>query len=191
MGLLIGIDHGATTTTALILNDDGTIAARTSIPIRKYMPRPGWVEHDPDDFVRTSIQASSAALAAIGHSWRDVSAVGVANQGETSMVWSRETGEAIGPALSWEDRRTTNTCNELIAAGWNRLVRERTGLIIDSYFSATKLHWLCEQLPEARSAVAVGALAPAAAMPISSINLPAARFTQPIPQPRHARPSST
>ncbi len=158
MGLLIGIDHGGTTTTALVLDEDGTAVARRSVPMPKRMPQPGWVEHNPDDFVRTSIDASRAALVAVNRTWRDVHAIGIANQGETSMVWSRQTGAAIGPALSWEDRRTADACDELVAAGWSPLVRERTGLMIDSYFSATKLRWLYEHAPGARAAAAAGSL---------------------------------
>src|SRR5262245_30388786 len=100
---------------------------------------PGIVEHDPRDFLATSIAAASHALGEASLGWRDVLAVGIANQGETSMAWSSD--HVHGPAISWEDRRTSAYCETLRARGVEQLVRERTGIRLDPYFSASKFHW--------------------------------------------------
>lgn len=147
-GIFIGIDHGGTTTTALVFDPEQGKRASRSVPMPKQTPRAGWVEHDPEDFLRTSLAAAALALAEAGLRWGDVRAVGIANQGETSMAWSCETGLSVGPALSWEDRRTAGLCEALAGQGVDDLVRERTGIILDPYFSASKFRWLLDELPE-------------------------------------------
>ena len=156
--LLLGIDHGGTTTTALLLDlDSGTRLAR-SVPMPKSAPRPGWVEHQPEDFFRTSLEASQAALIASGRGWSDVAAIGIANQGETSMAWLADDGGPLGPALSWEDRRTADLCRDLARRGVDELVRERTGVLLDPYFSASKFRWLLDNVPEVGEASRNGSL---------------------------------
>ncbi len=157
-GVYVGIDHGGSTTTALVFDTERGKLASFSVPMPKQTPRVGWVEHHPDDFVRTSLEAAAGALGRAGLSWRDVRALGIANQGETSMAWSRESGLAIGPAISWEDRRTTEICTSLAGRGVDDLVRERTGVLLDPYFSATKFRWLIDNVEEARSAFDRGTL---------------------------------
>lgn len=148
-GVLLGIDHGGSTTTALVLDPETGATTARSVAMPKAMPRDGWVEHDPEDFLRTSLDAARIVLDAAGLTWRDVRAVGFANQGETSMAWQREDGGALGPALSWEDRRTAALCETLAARGVDALVRERTGVLLDPYFSASKFRWLIDNVPEA------------------------------------------
>jgi glycerol kinase len=157
-GLLLGIDHGGTTTTALLLDPDTGKRVSRSVPMPKSAPRPGWVEHDPEDFFRTSLAASEAALAAAGRTWEDVAAVGIANQGETSMAWLAGDGGPLGPALSWEDRRSAELCRELDEQGVGELVRERTGVLLDAYFSASKFRWLLDNVPEVARAARDGSL---------------------------------
>ncbi len=157
-GLFVGIDHGGTTTTALVFDQfRGKLASR-SVAMPKHAPRPGWVEHDPEDFVRTSLAAAASALSAAGYDWRDVQGVGIANQGETSMAWSSDSGLCIGPALSWEDRRTAELCATLAGQGVDRVVRERTGILLDPYFSASKFRWLIDNVPEVGAVNAAGRL---------------------------------
>jgi glycerol kinase len=158
MGLLIGIDHGGSTTTALALSTGGEVLGRHSLAMARQVPRPGWVEHDPEDFITTSLGAIDGVLAASGRRWRDVEAVGIANQGETTIAWDSATGRAVGPALSWQDKRTTAHCEELVRAGHEEHVRQVTGLPIDPYFSASKIHWLISQSEGARRALARGTL---------------------------------
>lgn len=157
-GIFVGIDHGGTTTTALVLDSGLRKLATHSVPMPKRMPRVGWVEHDPEDFTRTSVAAAAAALRNAGLAWRDVRAVGFANQGETSMAWSTETGMAMGPAISWEDRRTAGMCDSLAQRGVGELVRERTGIRLDPYFSASKFRWLIDNIDPVGAARRAGTL---------------------------------
>jgi glycerol kinase len=157
-GVLLGIDHGGTTTTALVFDPEKGKLAGHSVPMPKQTPQRGWVEHDPEDFLRTSLAAAALALADAGLSWSDVSGVGIANQGETSMAWSSGGGIGICPALSWEDRRTTEICEALAKKGVDDLIRERTGIRLDPYFSASKFRWLIDCVPEVAAAQQAGRL---------------------------------
>ena len=156
-GIFLGIDHGGTTTTAMMLDSASGARVRASVPMPKAMPRPGWIEHDPDDFLRTSLAAAGRALQSAGRTWRDVAGVGIANQGETSMAWSPRSG-ALGPAISWEDRRTVAICERLAAQGVDALVRARTGIFLDPYFSASKFRWLIDNVPDVAAASSEGSL---------------------------------
>ncbi len=156
-GIFLGIDHGGTTTTAMALDAATGAHVSASVPMPKSTPRSGWVEHDPEDFLRTSLAAATSALQVAGRAWSDVAGVGIANQGETSMAWAPDAG-ALGPAISWEDRRTVDICDRLAARGVDRLVRERTGILLDPYFSASKFRWLIDNVPGAASAVSDGNL---------------------------------
>ncbi len=158
MGILIGLDHGGSTTTALAISTDGAVLGRRSVPMPRRIPQPGWVEHDADDFVRTSLEAIDGALAAATRRWDDVEALGIANQGETTIAWDATTGAPVGPAISWRDKRTTGYCSELVRAGHEEQVRGATGLPLDPYFSASKIRWLMTGSDAARRALARGAL---------------------------------
>ena len=157
-GVFVGIDHGGSTTTALVFDPDRGKLASRSLRMPKHTPRPGWVEHDPEDFLSTSIGSSAAALDAAGRSWRDVAGVGIANQGETSMAWSARNGIPLGPALSWEDRRTSAMCDALARNGVDDLVRAHTGILLDPYFSASKFRWLLQAIDDVAAARADGSL---------------------------------
>jgi glycerol kinase len=158
VGILIGLDHGGSTTTALALSCDGRLLGRHSVPMPRRMPQPGWVEHDAEDFLTTSVDVVRGVLAAAGYSWRDVDALGLANQGETTIAWDASTGRPVGPAVSWQDRRTAAFCAELVQAGRQDEVRSRTGLPIDPYFAASKIRWLLDASDAAREAAARGTL---------------------------------
>ena len=157
-GIFIGIDHGGSTTTALVFDPDRGKLASRSVRMPKRTPRPGWVEHDPEDFLTTSIGSAAAALEAAGRTWRDVAGVGIANQGETSMAWSAGRGNGLGPALSWEDRRTAPMCDALARDGVDDLVRARTGILLDPYFSASKFRWLLDMVDDVAAARVDGSL---------------------------------
>lgn len=156
--LIIGIDHGGTTTTAMLLEPGRGPLASVSVPMPKRAPRPGHVEHDAVDFLTTSLGAAHAALAREGRHWTDVAAIGFANQGETSMAWSATDGSVFGPAISWEDRRTADLCAKLAERGVDALIRQRTGIMLDPYFSASKFHWLSHASETAQAAVTAGQL---------------------------------
>ena len=157
-GIFVGIDHGGSTTTALVFDPERGKLASRSLRMPKRTPRPGWVEHDPEDFLATSIGSATAALEAAGRTWHDVAGLGIANQGETSMAWSTGRGHALGPALSWEDRRTAALCDALAREGVGDLVRARTGILLDPYFSASKFRWLLESVDGVDAARADGSL---------------------------------
>ena len=157
-GLFLGIDHGGTTTTALLLDLEGRTHRAASVPMPKATPKPDWVEHDPEDFFRTSMAAAAAALDAAGRQWRDVVGLCIADQGETSMAWAHDRAGALAPAISWEDRRTVEICQRLAAEGIDRLVRERTGILLDPYFSASKFRWLLDNVPDVAAAAKSGTL---------------------------------
>jgi len=147
--VILGIDQGTTGTTCLLLDDALEVAGRGYARVPVETPRQGWVEQDPHELVASVEEAARAALASAGATMRDVGAVGIANQRETTVVWDRRTGDPVHPAIVWQDRRTADRCRELPA----ELIRERTGLTPDPYFSATKLEWI---LRTRREGVAFG-----------------------------------
>ncbi len=135
--MILAIDQGTTGTTCLVVDEELRIAGRGYRELRQSYPQPGWVEHDPDEILRTVHEAAADALSDAGIAAADLDATGITNQRETTVVWGRD-GRPLHPAIVWQDRRTAERCRELPAD----LVRERTGLVPDPYFSATKLEWL-------------------------------------------------
>ena len=139
MTSILALDQGTTGSTALVMHQDGRILARTSREFAQHFPHPGWVEHDPDELFRVSVAVMREAVAAAGE--RPV-ALGITNQRETVVLWDRATLAPVAPAIVWQDRRTAERCRELKASGADTVLRARTGLVADPYFSATKLEWL-------------------------------------------------
>ena len=139
MPSILALDQGTTGSTALVIHQDGSVLGRAYREFTQHFPRPGWVEHDPEEIVRVSLEAMREAVAAAGE--RPVG-LGITNQRETVVLWDRRTLSPVAPAIVWQDRRTTARCRELRESGAERLLRERTGLVADPYFSATKLEWL-------------------------------------------------
>jgi glycerol kinase len=156
---VLALDQGTTSSRAILFDRDGTVrgAAQREFPQR--FPRPGWVEHDPLEIWATQSAVATEVLARAQVSARDLAAIGITNQRETTVVWDRRTGQPICPAIVWQDRRTADLCDRLKAAGHESLVAERTGLVIDAYFSGTKLAWILEHVPEARARAEAGDLA--------------------------------
>ena len=138
--MLLAIDQGTTGTTCLVVDETLAIRGRGYRELTQHFPAPGLVEHDADEIWHSVLDASKAALADAGLDASELRAIGIANQRETTVLWDRATGRPIAPALVWQDRRTAARCAELPA----ELIRERTGLVPDPYFSATKLEWLLE-----------------------------------------------
>jgi glycerol kinase len=151
--VILAIDQGTTGTTCLVFDGEGRVAGRAYSEIEQHFPRPAWVEHDADEIWEVTREVAEAALADAGVRGADLDAIGIANQRETVVAWDPESGEPVYRALVWQDRRTAERCDELRAAGREPLVRARTGLTIDPYFSATKIEWLLRNVEEARSAV--------------------------------------
>ena len=139
--MLLAVDQGTTGTTCLVVDDALRPAGRGYREIRQSYPQPGWVEHDPDELVESVRVAAAAALADAGVEARELDAIGIANQRETTVLWERRSGRPVAPAIVWQDRRTAERCASLPA----ELIRSKTGLVPDPYFSASKLEWLLER----------------------------------------------
>src|SRR5215470_14433403 len=159
MKYVLALDQGTTSSRAILFDEAGAPVAVGQREFRQIFPQAGWVEHDPRELFATQRDVARDALRKSGISTKDVLAVGITNQRETTIVWDRQTGEPIANAIVWQDRRTAELCKDLRAVGAESLVRERTGLVIDPYFSGTKLAWLLDNVPGARARAERGELA--------------------------------
>jgi glycerol kinase len=159
MSFVLALDQGTTSSRAILFDRTGTARASAQQEFRQIFPRPGWVEHDATEIWATQSGVLHEALAKARVSARDVAAIGITNQRETTIVWDRATGRPIANAIVWQDRRTAPLCDELRNAGHADLIARRTGLVIDAYFSGTKLRWLLDHVPHARARAANGELA--------------------------------
>jgi glycerol kinase len=159
MAHVLAVDAGTTGVRALVVDEDGSVAAKGYREFPQSFPRPGWVEHDPEDWWRALTAACSEALSHAGITATALSAIGITNQRETTVLWDRETLRPVHPAIVWQDRRTAELCDELRREGLEPRVRKSTGLVIDPYFSATKVHWLLEHVEGAREQAEAGRLA--------------------------------
>ena len=159
MSHILAIDQGTTSSRALVLGADLAVHGLAQREFPQHYPRPGWVEHDPEDIVATTLATAREAIAAARLTPAGIAAIGITNQRETCLVWDRATGTPIHRAIVWQDRRTAPLCAELRADGTEPLVTARTGLLLDPYFSATKLAWLLDSVAGARAAAEAGRLA--------------------------------
>jgi glycerol kinase len=158
-GFVLSIDQGTTGTTALVFDRAGSVRGRGYSEFAQHYPRPGWVEHDPEEIWRVSLGAARDALKAADADARSLHAVGITNQRETVVAWERATGRPVAPAIVWQDRRTAARCDELKARGLEGLIRAKTGLVLDPYFSGTKFEWLLENTPGLRARAESGEVA--------------------------------
>jgi len=156
---LLAIDQGTTGTTAIVLSLSGETLGRHTFEFHQHFPQPGWVEHDVDEIWRSVAEAVTFALNAADVGADSIAAIGITNQRETTVVWERATGHAIHNAIVWQCRRTADVCAELKAAGHEPRVREKTGLLLDAYFSGTKAAWILDHVPGARARAEKGDLA--------------------------------
>ena len=150
--VILAIDQGTTGTTCLVVDEELRVRGRASREIRQSYPRPGWVEHDPMELFESVVSTAQAALTAAGVSSAELAGIGITNQRETTIVWDRRSGRPIHPAIVWQDRRTAERCQRLPAD----LIRHRTGLVPDPYFSATKLEWILERSKQRQDELAFG-----------------------------------
>ena len=156
---ILALDQGTTSSRAIVFDHAGHICGSAAAEYPQHFPHPGWVEHDPHDIWRSQLDVARQVLRDNHIDPRQILAIGIANQRETTMVWDRATGEPIAPAIVWQDRRTADTCDALRAAGQERAIKAATGLELDAYFSATKLKWLLDHVPGARDRARRGELA--------------------------------
>jgi glycerol kinase len=159
MSFVLALDQGTTSSRALIFDHDGALRAVAQQEFRQIFPQPGWVEHDADEIWATQSGVLSEALAQAGIAARDIVAIGITNQRETTVVWDRMTGRPIAHAIVWQDRRTAPHCDALRAAGHAGMIARKTGLVLDAYFSGTKLRWLLDNVEGARKRAMRGELA--------------------------------
>ena len=156
---ILALDQGTTSSRAILFNHDGRPAAVQQQEFRQIYPRPGWVEHDPEDIWGSQLTVARQALAHAGVGASAVAAIGITNQRETTIVWDRETGRPIHNAIVWQDRRTSALCDALRERGLAETIQERTGLVVDAYFSGTKVAWLLDNVHGARERAERGELA--------------------------------
>ena len=156
---VLALDQGTTSSRAIVFDRRGRIIATAQQEFGQIFPQPGWVEHDAAEIWSTQLQCAQSALRQAGASARDVAAIGVTNQRETTVIWDRATGTPIGNAIVWQDRRTAEQCRSLRERGVESRVTEKTGLLLDPYFSATKIEWLLDHVPGARARAMRGDLA--------------------------------
>ncbi len=156
---VLAIDQGTTSSRALLFDRAGRPAGQAQEELPQHFPRSGWVEHDPEDIWRDTVKTAKGALADGGATVDDLAALGITNQRETTLIWDRESGEPIHRALVWQDRRTAELCERLKAEGHEDAVQQRTGLLLDPYFSASKINWLLDTVTGARQRAEAGKLA--------------------------------
>jgi glycerol kinase len=156
---ILSFDQGTTSSRAIVFDHAGTIVSVAQKEFTQIFPQPGWVEHDPMEIWSTQLGVAVEAVSKAGLSLKDIRSIGITNQRETTIVWDRVTGEPVYNAIVWQDRRTASYCDELKAAGHEKVIREKTGLVIDAYFSATKLKWILDNVEGARQKANEGKLA--------------------------------
>src|SRR3954462_1401840 len=158
MAFILAIDQGTTSSRAIVFRADISIAAQAQQEFPQHFPASGWVEHEPEDIWTSTVATCREALKKAGLAAKDIAAIGITNQRETTVVWDRATGQAIHRAIVWQDRRTADICARLKADGREPAITAKTGLIIDPYFSGTKVAWILDQVPGARARAERGEL---------------------------------
>jgi glycerol kinase len=156
---MLSLDQGTTSSRAIVFDSNGLPVSTAQKEFRQYYPKPGWVEHSPEEIWSTQLGVAMEAIAKAGIESRNIEGIGITNQRETTLVWDRITGEPVYKAIVWQDRRTADFCDQLKKDGYAKKILEKTGLIIDAYFSATKIRWILDNVPGARDKANRGALA--------------------------------
>jgi glycerol kinase len=156
---ILALDQGTTSSRALLFDESGAIRTVAQREFEQIFPQPGWVEHNPEHIVSSQIAVAREALEKASASAKDIAGIGIANQRETTLLWNRDTGQPIHNAIVWQDRRTADFCERLRNAGHSQPIQQRTGLLIDSYFSASKISWMLDNVHGARSLAEAGKLA--------------------------------
>src|SRR5436309_190258 len=159
MPFVVAVDQGTTGTTVLVFDRQGRVAGRAYSEFTQHYPKPGWVEHDAEEMWRVTLRVLRLACRRARVRARDVTALGITNQRETTLLWDRQSGRPVHRAIVWQDRRTASLCEELRARGLEDVFRQKTGLVLDPYFSGTKLRWLLEHVPRAAERARAGELA--------------------------------
>ncbi len=159
MRYILALDQGTTSSRAVLVGQDGRVHGLAQASFRQVFPKPGWVEHDPVEIWSSQFGVAMEVLAQAGAKADSVAAIGITNQRETTVLWDRKTGEPVGNAIVWQDRRTSGFCDQLRAGGHESLIQRKTGLVIDAYFSGSKIRWMLDNIPGAKERAARGELA--------------------------------
>ena len=155
---IMALDAGTTSNRCILFQENGQICSSAQKEFTQYFPKPGWVEHDANEIWSTQLGVAVEAMQKVGASAKDIAAIGITNQRETTIVWDKETGEPIAPAIVWQCRRTSEYCDSLKEKGLTEVYRKKTGLVIDAYFSGTKLKWILDHVEGARDRAKKGEL---------------------------------
>ena len=155
---ILALDQGTSSSRAIVFDHEGTICSTAQMEFTQYFPKPGWVEHNPMEIWSSEAAVIAEAITRLGINGKDIAGIGITNQRETTIVWDAETGEPVYNAIVWQDRRTSEYCDSLKAQGLVDKIREKTGLIIDAYFSGTKIRWILENVPGAKEKAKAGKL---------------------------------
>lgn len=155
---ILAFDQGTTSSRSIIFDNNGQIVSSAQKEFKQYYPKPGWVEHDPDEIWKSQIETAREAIRNAGISPKEIAAIAITNQRETTVVWNKYTGKPVCNAIVWQDRRTAGICQRLVADGLEEHIRSATGLVVDAYFSGTKVHWILENVPGARASAEKGEL---------------------------------
>lgn len=158
MKYILAIDQGTTSSRSILFDHEGNICSIAQKEFNQIFPKPGWVEHDPQEIWSSQASTIAQVITNVGAESKDIAAIGITNQRETTIVWDAETGRPVYNAIVWQDRRTADYCKELEKQGLTQKIREKTGLIIDAYFSGTKIRWILENVPGAREKAEAGKL---------------------------------
>ena len=155
---IMALDAGTTSNRCILFNEKGEMCSVAQKEFTQYFPKPGWVEHDANEIWSTQLGVAVEAMNKIGASAKDIAAIGITNQRETAIVWDKETGEPVYNAIVWQCRRTSDYCDKLKEEGMTEFFRKKTGLVIDAYFSATKVKWILDNVDGAREKAEEGRL---------------------------------
>jgi glycerol kinase len=155
---ILALDQGTTSSRSILFDKSGTVIAVAQKEFSQFFPKPGWVEHDPEEIWKTQLTTAKEVIALANIAVADIAAIGITNQRETTVLWDRNTGEAIYNAIVWQDRRTASICDELKAAGLEKIIQQKTGLVADAYFSGTKIKWILDNVTGAREKAEKGEL---------------------------------
>ena len=156
---ILALDQGTTSSRAIVFDHKGQIRSVAQKEFTQIFPQPGWVEHDPNEIWSSQASVAAEATVKMGINGSQIKAIGITNQRETTIVWDRITGEPVYNAIVWQDRRTAAFCDELKQGGYADLIRSKTGLVIDAYFSGSKIRWILDNVPGARVRAEAGELA--------------------------------
>ena len=155
---ILALDQGTSSSRAIVFDHDGMIRSTAQMEFTQYFPQPGWVEHNPKEIWSSEAAVIAEAITRLGINGLDIAAIGITNQRETTIVWDAETGEPVYNAIVWQDRRTSAFCDFLKQQGFTQMIRKKTGLIVDAYFSGTKIRWILDNVPGAREKAQAGKL---------------------------------